>query len=485
MRKLIPWASITAVLLLLILLLAGCSGGGHTGSQSAQPISFSVSDNPLGATMVMTDEATARIDVQLRGADSYRIYRSRDKAQRGDVAQNTTTFPIEMSELQPDVPEYFTIVPVVHGAEQSGVQLTVVPYRVLPVNWSVTFIDDNDTIWGVPPASTVLYKSLDQGMSQLPVFDFATVTPSRSAYITSVFVDSHGTIFVSLNNSKIYRSTDGGTQFTESLTLLGSTQSRVQNTWGITEDNAGRLYLGEYANAQADSQSDSSDGDNWVSVANFYWSQDDGATWQHTDYFIRQKTTKHIHTVKYDPYNHKLYLTDGDGGTSKRLFVNNTMKKFDQSLDANGDGWQLLLPANQGGFTGVTFSPKWRLFSTDFMPAGKMNFFVRTCDDVNFEQRCLPAPFNSMSFDMRRVETPRGDEIWATIYDEWHLDTVASGLFYSTNDGATWKRYAESAAPEAAQKMNWSFMSNSRCNCVKNYLIIFGAQKTIRIRRDL
>lgn len=426
--------------------------------------------------IVLTSETTAKLEFKPSGAESYNVYRSKDKNQKGELFKNITDSGMNIDGLTPEVAEYFLFKPVNKGAEEPGIQIEVVPYKILADNWYYVFFDPQKVMWGAPYGENKLYQSKDYGDSKELVFDFATLGVPQGKTLTSVFIDSRGYIFVSLNDGKVYRSTDGGKSFQTSLIFRGSNISRIHASWGITEDNTGRIFVGEYENLR-DTLGE------WRSIANLYWSSDGGKKWQYTDYFTRQGTRKHIHVVKFNRFNGKLYLTDGDELNSKKLWVNNTMKKFDGPLNANGDGWQQLLPAGQGGFTGMTFTKDYRYFSTDFGPDDSAkpteNYFVRTADDKNFEKWYMPAPFNTMSYDMRRVVTASGEEIWATVYDELLKSTIASGIFYSRDLGKTWVKYAEAGPKD--QWINWMYINNNREDYAEDYLIIHGFNKTIRV----
>jgi hypothetical protein len=468
------------ILIILAVTLSGC-GGHHPAS--TPPVAS------LTATIVLTGDTTARLLFDPTQAERFTLYRSAQAGERGTLVGTPAASPYPLETLVPDTPAYFTLVPETAGRAGAAQTLKVVPFRILPLKWYTAFEDEEGWLWGAPDGSTMLYRSHDQGMTRQPVYNFARHA-GTDARISSVFIESRGHILVCLGNGTLFRSTDHGATFAQVLTFRGGPTSRIVTTWGITEDAAGRLYVGEYANRPSDTPDADNPVDRWQNVAYFYWSTDGGGTWASTDYFISQGTPKHLHLVQVDPFHQRLYVTDGDGGLGNghRLFVNATRKTLTGSLDRAGDGWQELLPRRQGGFTGMAFSARYRHFGTDNLADTSAhptsNYLARTANDRTFEKWYLPAPFNTRIFALRRVETPEGDELWAAAFDEGQSEAIASGLFYSPDDGASWRLYAQSGPRKAEQPFNWTHMHNTRLNVTRNYLIVSAGPVTIRLRRD-
>lgn len=173
----------------------------------------------------------------------------------------------------------------------------------LPLNfWSSDVMPDGTTIIATERETAKVYKSTDEGLTWDFIFQIPTDIPGS---ICLTFCDSRGNIFVSHPTEReggqvagLWRSSDGGQTFTRVWQEPSQPDVYVTN-WGMTEDEDGVLYIGT-----AGRQSGPED---------IYRSTDGGITWTKISTI---PDGKHIHAVKYNPYNGWLYAVLGDPGYS-------------------------------------------------------------------------------------------------------------------------------------------------------------------------
>lgn len=109
-----------------------------------------------------------------------------------------------------------------------------------------------------------------------------------------------GTILI-LADFKIYRicNKEKKLKKVKNMNVFDKKEVRRVMSFGITEDNNGNVYYGEYTrNSLKDS----------VSV---YRSSDDGQTWE-VYYSFDKGSIRHIHSVQYDKFSGKVWATTGD-----------------------------------------------------------------------------------------------------------------------------------------------------------------------------
>ena len=167
---------------------------------------------------------------------------------------------------------------------------------------------NGDIYIGVAP---YIYKSTDGGTSWSNVF---TVT-GATVFIRRIFCSNNGDVFVSGQNATspgLWKINGTPTQV---LTLTGKTM-----IWGMDEDASGNLYAGEY--------STSPDG-----AARIWKSTDNGDTWDEKfSADLGASSIDHIHDLRVDPTTGYIYATIGDPTTDTLL----------RSVDA-GENWTVVV----------------------------------------------------------------------------------------------------------------------------------------------
>lgn len=133
--------------------------------------------------------------------------------------------------------------------------------------------------------------------------------------IRAVFVSRRNTVFA-CSDGVIYRGVNGGERFSESLRLT-SRKCYFLFGHGMTETPEGMLVLAEYGTVHR--------GRGFQSVANLYFSFDEGASWEKSDFLVRAGANKHVHIVAYSKELRRLFVTDGDN--KKRLWVSEELRK--------------------------------------------------------------------------------------------------------------------------------------------------------------
>ncbi|QHV94680.1 WD40/YVTN/BNR-like repeat-containing protein [Spirosoma endbachense] len=267
-----------------------------------------------------------------------------------------------------------------------------------------------------------LYISTDSGQS-------ATLHYRFTHPIQSVFVSNEGYVFV-CSDGKLLRSIDRGKSFTEVLALSSPNSYFLENN-GMTELPDGRLLIGEYGVVRHRHS--------WQNLAYIYYSTDRGATWQTSDFLIRDGVNKHVHLVKYSLYLNSLFLTDGDN--KKQVWLNRTLTQLGQPANNHGDGWHRLNQTHyqQGGYLSMAELNGRVFLGSDYL--GGTNFIVSTTDGERFQKQIIPDPYRRspvMNMLTRRTNTGQ-TELWAVLHNSITSST-RSLLMFSSDGGQTWTR---------------------------------------------
>lgn len=314
---------------------------------------------------------------------------------------------------QLDDPDFNAKIEQLFGSHGLGV-------RRIGLNWKQMFIDEERNIIGcLYPNDTDLYESRDQGRSIRFLHSF----PGR---IKGIFVSGRGTIFVCVEGC-IYRSSDRGVTFRKALEL-SSPISTFRFNNGMTETPRGTLIIGEYGNLWEETR--------WRKLAYLYFSFDQGATWERSDFLMSQGVNKHVHLVRYSKLLDRILVTDGDN--RKRLWIVDLPE-----LAAIGDpAWRLVnrLHIQMGGYTAVAENQEELVFGTDYQ--GGTNFVVGTVDGRKFVQKIVPDPYRRSPIDnMIRRKSKRGSEIWANLpYSTAQSRCLLMNTF---DDGRSWNKLLE------------------------------------------
>jgi hypothetical protein len=113
-------------------------------------------------------------------------------------------------------------------------------------------VDSKGVLWA-GDKNFNLYKSTDNGATFQPIYRLPGVYDAfniYSGFVWNVFVDSRDNIFASAGGTgALFRSTDGGVNFTQVLKTNGTTNESFYIS--MTEDDAGSLYTVTYTNGRA------------------------------------------------------------------------------------------------------------------------------------------------------------------------------------------------------------------------------------------
>jgi hypothetical protein len=287
-------------------------------------------------------------------------------------------------------------------------------------NWKLLFTDVQGEIFGcMYPDDRSLYRSRDGGTSVA----FVQTFPTR---IKSVFISGQGTVLVSVKGA-VYRGSKEGGVLTKTLDLA-SPESWIRHNNAMTETPDGMLVMGEYGNVW--------NGKRWKNLAFLYYSADDGATWERSDFLIGQGTNKHVHLVKYSRLLNAVLVADGDN--KKKLWASDPGDAFDP-----GDpGWRAVnrFHIQMGGYTSAVESDGRILFGTDYQ--GGTNFLAETADGKRFASQIVPDPYRRSPIENMVHRTSRsGDEIWANL--PFSTGRTKSVLMYTADGGKSWTRVLE------------------------------------------
>jgi hypothetical protein len=258
-----------------------------------------------------------------------------------------------------------------------------------------------------------VFKSLDQGVTWQPLLTFNTTTE-----IDLVYVNHLNYIFTSptpgsTNELGIWRSTNGGTQWTHVLSLPSGC-----NIWSMTEDSSGNLFAGVYTSGSP------------LADARIYKSIDGGATWT-TVYY--DSVARHVHCVYIDPTDNYIYASIGDAISP--WSTNYLLRSTD-----DGNTWSKIL-SGIPQIVAITSVSGARLFATDQSSPADGQIY-RTTDDKSYSRVYdVGAPAYGFWF---RTNTLNG-YIYASFVSNEISKTA--GIYVSTNNGVTWTTYKMFAVP--------------------------------------
>ena len=283
-------------------------------------------------------------------------------------------------------------------------------------NWKLIF-HHGEVIYGVVyPDDDQLLVSADGGNT----LRFLAKFPEQ---IKSIYVSARGAILVNVKGA-MFHSVDQGKSFRKVLDL-GSPESFIRFNNAYTETPDGILILGEYGNIW--------DPGGWRNLANLYYSQDNGATWETSEFLKTRGTNKHVHLVHYSTYLKKVVMACGDN--HKRLWISEPAGHFQYEKP----GWQVVnrFHIQMGGYTSVVEVGGKILFGTDYQ--GGTNFLVETVDGKKFVKKVMPDPYRRSPIDNMIVRrTRQGVEIWANL--PYSTSGTKSLLMVSRDGGETWSK---------------------------------------------
>ncbi|MEM9655445.1 MAG: hypothetical protein AAGA65_25365 [Actinomycetota bacterium] len=244
--------------------------------------------------------------------------------------------------------------------------------------------------------------------------------------IASLFVTELGTVLVSLFDGSTHRF-DGRSRSCTKVLQLTTTESFVRFDSGVAETTRGLIAMAEYGNVR--------EGGSWRSVANLYFSLDDGCQWECSNFFIEAGVNKHIHLLHYSPRLDALVVTVGDN--RKQTWVG---QLTDGLPPDNGVNWRRSSRGRTktGGFTAAVEIDSNIIFGTDYH--GGTNFVVASPDCRSMRKRALPDPYRrGPIYAMTTRHTDDGIEIWAASHNAVSRG-ARSLVMMSSDGGATWQR---------------------------------------------
>jgi hypothetical protein len=247
--------------------------------------------------------------------------------------------------------------------------------------------------------------------------------------IYSIFVSRIGTIFVCLNGGDIYRRSDGGESFHVSLSL-STNESVFLFNYGMTETNDNTLLIGEYGNV--------SENQRWKAVAYIYRSNDNGISWESSDFLIKQGVNKHVHIIKYIKRINAVIVSNGDNKKQIwQCFLPNQKQKTE------GIVWRLInkFHIQTGGYMSVIETKDKIIFGTDYQ--GGTNFIIESNDCERFIKFAIPDPYRrSPIFYMSGRMLNNDCEIWALLVP--CVEVGSKGLLMCSRDqGKSWIKVIE------------------------------------------
>lgn len=307
------------------------------------------------------------------------------------------------------------------------------------LDWKYLFLLTNgDMLGSFQHDQRSLFRSDDQGQSVALLHTFPEP-------IKSIFVSSRSTIFVCVKGA-VYRSADNGASFQHCLTL-GSPASFFRHNNGMTETPSGTLAIGEYGNVWNDTR--------WKKLAYLYFSNDDGATWECSDFLIRQGTNKHVHLVKYSKLFSHMFVADGDN--TKKLWVSDPLNASGSQPLAR---WTAVnrFHIQMGGYTSVVETDDKLLFGSDYQ--GGTNFLVSTSDGRKYDKFVVPDPYRRSPIDnMVQRRSASGNEIWANL--PYSTANTKCLLMCSVDGGRGWRKVIQ--YDRASHKV-WLISSSAEVN---------------------
>jgi hypothetical protein len=285
-------------------------------------------------------------------------------------------------------------------------------------NWKVLYFDSSGTGFGSQ------YDS-PRDLYHMPLSGKANKLFHFSEEVLSIFVSSKNIILVSLGNGSIYRSSNGGLEFSISLSL-STHESSFRLDYGITETPDNQLIIGEYGNV--------ANGRKWKAIAYLYFSNDEGKSWKSSDFLLSKGVNKHVHIVKYSKRINSIILTDGDN--KKQIWKGCPLNN--ESVE-----WKLInkFHIQTGGYTSMVEIDDKFLFGTDYY--GGTNFIVESNDCERYIKSALPKPYKRCPiFSMVKRSSDGVDEIWASLHNSTS-STTKSLLMFTRDNAKSWVKVIE------------------------------------------
>ncbi len=291
-----------------------------------------------------------------------------------------------------------------------------------------------------------LYRSDDGGTNYTKVYTFPD-TPGR---IYGLFVDSAKRVWVSTSweatgiDGRCYKSTDHGATFTQVTAFDAAYNSGNVAFWPMVEDTNGDLYLGQYNLTKG--------GTNTIQKCNIWKSTDGGTSWTN----IADATwsaTYHVHGLGIDPSSGWLYATIGDVDGTDGIW---------RSKLKNGSDWVRKTTATNLQYIPIVFKDGY-IYTADDAKLGQVSRFQ---DDGTSSGITPTVVLNTQSgHNNYYLAKDNSGRLWTCFANTSDVDTpgVAGGVWVS-DDGLVWNKlivapniaYAEWYNPSDIPASKWT-----------------------------
>lgn len=315
----------------------------------------------------------------------------------------------------------------------------------------ITYVDSRGIVYN--RHGSYLYKSYNSGKNWILVI-------SNKDLGGTLFIDSKDNIFIGskLNAScpGLYSLVKEHLQCSLNLSYFNICQE-ISSITHMTEDKIGNIYAGLYTY-----------GNGSCKCGFIFKSSDRGKSWVISyNSSAYNWTGRHIHNIKFNPYNNYIYASQGDGYSGARLL---------RSTDF-GESWETINDDLRSNYLAMEFTPNYRFFGEDFAFDLKNNSrIVRTSDDINFEQ----------VFQLKGDETGNwlasGKSLDGTLIFGTFVEIAGKNatLYLSYDEGATWEKIKDFGIA----KKNWTGVTQISNMDSKGYLYVYDTinENLIRIR---
>ena len=295
----------------------------------------------------------------------------------------------------------------------------------LPFQMTVSFVRGHDVFYADDHGHVYMADDRDPLGTQMKLGVTHVVSPRM------LFVSSQGTMFLAGNDPHMERSVDRGVSWEHVLSMPA---------WRMDEDETtSTLYVGNYSKRR-----DSS------GKAVLLQSTDEGATWES---IFTDRRLDHIHTVRYDPIFHRIYIAVGDRPPRGQAWS-----------DDGGQTWHWIAHGRGNGHTDVTFSEHYTWWGSDDW-YGRI---IRSARDSVEEGETLLFAKRHQIWWM----VARNQQIYAGTFLEHPKSRSGAFLIASDDEGLHWQKLMElgQAGPElksfhgesrALSSGGWMYVSSS------------------------
>ena len=258
-------------------------------------------------------------------------------------------------------------------------------------------------------SGSVLYKSIDQGVSWQSLKTF-----TGASELASIYVNKYDQVFASPYTDAatadlgLWRSLNEGQTWAKVLPLPADCA-----IWGIDEDSSGNLYAGVYTTGST------------TGKAKIYMSINNGSSWTQSYY---DANARHIHDVAVDKTNGYIYASVGD------LNVGSWNTSYIIKSVNGGSSWTKIL-SGLPQIVAIQAVPGARLFGTD--PGTTNGEIYRTTDDSTYTSVLNTG---SQSYAFWITTNSLNGRLYASFVSGESSNRNA-GIYTSNNNGMSWSLY--------------------------------------------